>query len=56
MLKNDHFVGSFGAKKTLGAPTPFSFGVCHPSNNLQDYAWYACTVGAEASSGSCALL
>ena len=56
MLKNDHFVRSFGAKKTLGAPTPLSFGVCHLSNNLQDYAWYACTVDAEASSGGFALL
>ena len=56
MLENNHFARSFGAKKTLGAPTPLSFGVSHISNELQGFAWYACTVDADAGSGGCALL
>ena len=56
MLEDDHFVRSSGAKKTLGAPTPFSFGVCHLSNTLQNLAWYAYKVDAGAVPGGCALL
>ena len=56
MLENDHFVRSSGAKKAFGTPTPFPFGGCHLSYALQILAWYACTLGAGASSGGRALL